>query len=140
MSEQDFLWKRDFKNINWQATLIYNLFRAFGAGIVFCIFQLISGEGLKALVLIPGYPIMYFIFLLPVGLTLNWLTGLGVPVVGWLNIIFALLVAIGDPLVFIFKKIKPELVPVDKPSFFSFKIVIFIVNEPIVDTNEPGER
>lgn len=31
--------------------------------------------------------------------------------------------------VFILKKLKPEFVPIEKPGFFNFKLVIFIINE-----------
>ena len=132
MSEQDntFQWKRDFKNVNWQSTLKYNLFRAIGAGIVWCILELMTGAGAHALPMLIAFPIGYFIFLLPIGLITGWLSGMGVPWVGLVNFLFALMLFVGDPLVYVLKKAKPELVPIDKPGFFNFKLVIFIINEP----------
>jgi len=136
MPEPDntFSWKRDFKNVNWQATLKYNAFRAAGAGIVWCIFELMSGAGLHALPMIVAFPIGYFIFLLPIGLITAWLSGIGVPWVGLVNFLFALMLVVGDPLVFILKKVKPALVPIDRPGFVNFKLVIFIINEPTAET------
>ena len=142
MSEQDntFSWNRDFKHVNWQATLKYNLFRATGAGIVWCILELLSGAGMHALPMLIAFPIGYFIFLLPIGLVTGWLSGKGVPWVGLVNFLFALMLFVGDPLVFILKKAKPELVPIDKPAFFNFKLVIFIINEPAATPVEPEAR
>jgi hypothetical protein len=133
MSEQDntFSWKRDFKNINWPATLKYNALRAAAAGIVWCIFQLMAGAGVHALPTIIAFPIGYFIFLLPIGLVTAWLSGMGVPWVGLVNFLFALMLVVGDPLVFILKKMKPEFVPVEKTGFVNFKLVIFIIDEPL---------
>jgi len=56
------------------------------------------------------------------------------------NFLFALMLFVGDPLVYILKKAKPELVPIDKPGFFNFKLVIFIINEMAPETSESSER
>ena len=76
-------------------------------------------------------PIGYFICYLPIGLIAGALSAKGVPWIGLVSALFSIMVAVGDPLVFFFKKLKPELVSVDKPGFFNFRLIIFVINEPV---------
>lgn len=146
MAEQDnnFSWKRDFKNVNWPATLKYSLIRAFFAGVAWFLLGLMigagnqSGQSLHGAGMVIGFPICYFIFLLPIGLVTGWLSGMGVPFAGFISLVFSLMIVIGDPFVFILKKLQPNSVPVDKPGFFNFKLIIFVINEPAVATPDSG--
>jgi len=124
-----FSWSRDFRNVNWAGTLKYNLIRAAGAGIVWFLLVLITGGKWGAFTMLL-FPIIYFVSLLPLGLFTGWLSSKGVPWVGIFALFAAFLVAVGDPLVFILKKFKPEVVPVEKTPFFSLKTIIFVLNEP----------
>ena len=63
------------------------------------------------------------------GLAASFLSSAGVPFAGWIAAILSLFVAAGDPLVFFLHKYKPKLVPVDKPGFFNFRIIIFVLRE-----------
>lgn len=131
MAEQDdvFSWRRDFKSVNWSGTLKYNSLRAAGAGVVWCLLGVVAGAKWQALQMLL-FPICYYVFFLPIGLIAAWLSGLGVPWVGLLAAIFAFFVGVGDPLVFVLKKVRPDLVPAESVKFFSLKTVIFLLGRP----------
>ncbi len=141
MSNDDnvFSWRRDFKHVNWGGTLKYNTLRAAGAGIVWFVLALLAGAKWQSFTMLL-FPLFYFVSFLPFGLLTAWLSGLGVPWVGLFAAFVALMVGVGDPLVFILKKSKPELVPVDKAPFFSLKTVIFLLNEPTPDLADSPEK
>lgn len=136
----DFSFKRDFKIIDWKNTLILNLVRSVAAGIVWGIIMFVVAMGngggehffkiLPVLIMYPLlFPLSYLIFCLPMGLVAGFLSSRGIPFVGWIAAFFSLFIAVGDPLVFFFHKYKPQLVPVDKPGFFNFRIIIFVLRE-----------
>lgn len=41
----------------------------------------------------------------------------------------AILVALGDPLVFLLQKISPAWVPVDRPGFVNLQVIVFVLDE-----------
>jgi hypothetical protein len=71
-----------------------------------------------------GYPFVY----LPLGVALRFLGKIFSPFL-FVAFCFSLMVAIGDPLVFLLHKIVKNLVPVKKPAFFSFQMLIFVLDE-----------
>ena len=76
--------------------------------------------------MIPGMPVLYMLFILPVTLLaslLHW-----VPFVGLIRLTLALLVALGDPLVCLLKRIVPAAVPVEEPTLFSLTPVFWLLN------------
>lgn len=76
---------------------------------------------------IVAWPVGYFVFFLPVGLATAWPSKL-VPFVGLFAGVIALFVAVGDPLVFALSRFKPTPVPVERPRFFQFQIIAFVVS------------
>jgi len=74
------------------------------------------------------HPIGYFPIILPIGLIAFFLTKANVPFAGLFAIFISLTIAIGDPLVYLVHKIKPELVPVEKYGFFNLQIIIYVTN------------
>ena len=128
---EEFSWKRDLNVVIWTSTILHNLMRAASAGLVLGIFMLFSSTvGLgQALLYILIWPIAYLIFMLPIGYFAGLLARAGVPLIGWLAIIFSSLIAIGDPLIYLLSKVKPEFVLVEKPGFFSFRIIEFVIDE-----------
>jgi len=123
------LW-RNRKVIMWKETLWYNGMRSLCAGFVGGILGVMMGQGNNPLMGVLGAPLMYFFVLLPlaffVGMTIDVL-----PFMGWVALFVAFVavfvVAIGDPLVFLIKKVFPNAVPVDEPAFFSIRPVIPVV-------------
>jgi hypothetical protein len=133
---KDFSFSRDFRNIRWGATLRYNMLRALCAGLVFTAIGLIFYNQipnnkdnlsfiLAAWIVIPiGYPFFY----LPLGIALRFLGNFFSPF-RFVAFCFASMIAIGDPLVFLLHKIVRNLVPVRKPAFLSFQMLIFVLDE-----------
>ena len=111
----------------WKETLWYNGLRSAGAGLTIG-FLLFFGSGQSHFAAMFGFPITYFIFLLPVGLLAALLAN--VPILGWLGLVaffFGLLVALGDPWVFLLKRVAPQAVPMERPSLFSPKLIQFVL-------------
>lgn len=139
----DFSWKRDFKNVDWQSTLKYNLIRSAAAGVVWGIVMSVfapAGNAPVAFALLSPIiyplvlPIGYLIFFLPLGLLMSFVARLPIPCVGLITgcmvAMFSLIIAVGDPLVHFLSKKKPEWIPVDHPGLFSFRLIIFIIRDP----------
>jgi hypothetical protein len=131
---QAFAFSRDFRSIRWGATLYYNMLRGFCSGIILAVGSLffyneMAARGnymlLMAWLIIPlGYPLIY----LPMGLILRALGKMFAPF-AFVAACFAMMVALGDPLVFLLHKINRNLVPVDRPDFFSLQMIIFVLDE-----------
>ena len=115
----------NWKDIDWKNTFIVNLYRSLTAGIVLCIILLI-GEDENAFAFLL-FPVMYFIVFLPLGLLFSNLCEKYSAVWCLLAIFISLLVTLGDPLVYILRLIKKELVPVEKFYPLNFKIIIFVL-------------
>ncbi|HMO52365.1 MAG TPA: hypothetical protein PKA21_14695 [Kiritimatiellia bacterium] len=132
---RDFSFFRDFRQIQWGATLWYNLLRSACAGLVLGILMFIfpeaAGDRTSALTTPFIWPIAYVILFLPMGIIFSLLRNL--PFVGLIAAFFALIaVAIGDPIVCILHKIFPKIVPVESPPLFSLYIVFWVLNAPEV--------
>ena len=78
------------KNINWQATIQVNLIRSVVGGVVWTIISLAIGTP-NAWVALLVWPIGYFLVFLPVGIVAGWLNRIGVPFVGLLTFIPAIM-------------------------------------------------
>jgi len=127
---RDFKLSRDFKQVDWKATLIYNHVRAFGAGIVAGILLMFFGAADSSTVawLAPIiWPACYLVVILPLSLLLLALAqfipfmGIGLWVMGIWTVGF------GDPIALILKKVWPFLVPVEDPPFLSPRPINFVI-------------
>lgn len=123
---QDFSFSEHISEVFWKETLWHNALRAVGAGIVWGLLLLSTGTVGESLRMMVMLPLIYFVVLLPVGLLASLLSS--IPFVGLFAAFIALLVAVGDPLVWVLSKARPEWVPVDRPGFFSLRIVIFVLS------------
>ncbi len=142
---RDFSFARDFRSIAWGGTLKHSLLRAFCAGLVWAI----AGKALQGprwdiatVLLVPViFPVFYLVILLPLGILAAKLSA-AVPFVGWIAIIAAVLIVVGDPLVCILSLFAPKLVPMNKPGFFNFAIVIWLLKseEVAVDVAVSDQR
>lgn len=134
---EDFSFSRDYRNIKWGPTLKYNMLRALCAGIVVTAIGLIfydelpnnNGANLRfiatAWIIIPlGYPFFY----LPMGIVLRFLGSFFSPFL-FVAFCFSSMIAIGDPLVFLLHKAVRNVVPVRKPAFLSFQMLIFVLDD-----------
>lgn len=109
--------------IMWQETLVFMLIRpAFGT----------IGLALIILASNPGFfSDPQNIIMLPVGMLMcagialgaGWLSQVGVPLAGIISLGCSVPMFIGDPMVWVLKKLKPEWVPVDEPGIFNPPLV-----------------
>lgn len=117
---RDFQFTRDFRSIEWRATLWYNLLRATAAGLVIATAQMLlpsskEVSALSALAVIPMMPVAYLAFIVPLSLLVSLLRS--VPFVGLIGLLLAVMVAIGDPLVALLKRIGQPLCLWTTPRF-----------------------
>jgi len=129
---RDFSFARDFRSIAWGATLKHSLLRAFFAGIVWFVVTLIK-EGKPPWFLLM-FPFFYLVILLPLGVVCAKLSP-HVPFMGIVAVFFAVLVAVGDPLVCILSMFAPRLVPMHKPGFFMLSLIIWLLKGDEVDVD-----
>ena len=109
--------------IMWQETLVFMLIRlAFGT----------IGLALIILASDPGFfSDPQNIIMLPVGMLMcagialgaGWLSQVGVPLAGIISLGCSVPMFIGDPMVWVLKKLKLEWVPVDEPGIFNPPLV-----------------
>lgn len=129
--------KRDFKYIDWKATLQVALFRSVAAGIMFAIILGIMAIGAKpgneappfyAFLLIPiGMPFLN-LFYIPLGILCAFLSEKGVPYVGWVTLATLFFIVPGDPLTFFVHKYKNSWIPVKEFKFLNFTMLIWVLD------------
>lgn len=110
------------KNLLFTQTIIVNFLRSFFAGVVLLIFTLATGAAADATVLffpVVAPVLLLFFYLLSQVLRIFKLEGIG-------SIVGMLFSVPGDPFVFILKKIKPSVVPVEEFGIINFASVIYV--------------
>lgn len=135
---RDFRFTRDFRQIQWGATIWYNLLRAACAGIVIGIIMFFFPDVVEApnryvAFAVPlVYPVAYLIYM-PFFIFISLFQG--IPLIGGFIRLFValaalIMVAIGDPIVCILHKISPKIVPVNSPPFFSLYFIFWVLSAP----------
>jgi hypothetical protein len=124
---QQFSFAEHLSTVLWKETIWHNALRAAGAGVVWAFIAAFSSMEGNPLVMLFAMPVGYFLFLLPLGLVAYWLTSF-IPLVGFFAGLIGLMVAIGDPLVYALNKFKPEWVPLNRPDFFSIRLITFVTS------------
>lgn len=108
------------KNVLWKETLWYNALRSAFCGLVVSTLTMGMPEAISPLVAPLGWVMVYFVFV-PIALGFSSFFGLlGLVVTGIASLFF---VTLGDPFVWLLNRFVPQAVPVERPSFFSFKAV-----------------
>lgn len=129
---RDFSISRDFRSVDWGATLWLNLLRAVGGGIVFaivglCIESMRKDMGVGFLLALPlTVPFAYLVAFLPIGLFCALLAKM-FPYVGIVTFMLSLYVVLGDPLVWILSLFAPRAVPVAKPGFMNLALILWVL-------------
>lgn len=136
---RDFRLTRDFREIQWGATIWYNLLRAACAGLVVGVLMFIfpqsMGDRTTALAIPFVWPIAYLIIFLPAGIVFSLLQAL--PFIGLLAALFAFVaVGIGDPIASILHKLRPQIVPVESPPLFSLHLIFWVLAAPEISLAE----
>lgn len=126
----------NWKRVVWPQTLHLNAVRSIAAGLVWAVVvALASGFAAVGWWTVPFWAPIYYFALVPMlallGRPIARLMGdagqLGMSVTTLLG---ALMLVVGDPLVFTLWKLRPEWLPVAKFSPLNFKLVIFVFDEP----------
>lgn len=128
---REFQFLKDFRSIDWRSTLWFNLLRATLAGLVIAAIALsldgVSGNKLlQALLIVPAMPMVYLILILPLSLLTSLLAR--VPFIGLVSLMLAIMVALGDPLICLLKRIWPASVPIDSPALFSLTPIVWVLH------------
>lgn len=138
-----FQW-RDLPRVAWGPTFKLALARGVASGLVISVFMLANMQGGGGIAEAAGFFVFwalcsgigglaYQFFLRGMMLVLGWVpfVGLGVAI---LQFTISLLVACGDPLVFIVHKSSPRLLDVREFGFFNFETFIFVVRDENEET------
>ena len=133
---QKFSWKQDIKKVDWGSTLKYNLLRAVSAGIVWGLLMLITNPAKNALPALFApifFPVFYLFLVTVVVGVLSLYARSPFPfaemIAGLTMLVWAFVVAVGDPLIYLLHKRKPDFVPVDQPRFFDFHLIVFVLRD-----------
>jgi hypothetical protein len=120
------------KDLDWIATLLVNLERSVGAGVIWALVFLVFGVRAEfgALQLLLLFPIAYFFGFVPLGIVGDWLSERGVPWAGLISGIASLAILVGDPLVYAVSRAAPHLVPVADFKVFNRVMLLFVVKSP----------
>ena len=115
---------------DWKSTMSLNAERAVAAGIFWTIVMLIwsppgqpATESLKWLY---QFPIMYLLGLVPLGLIAVKLHESGIEWAGIFTGFVSLLIVVGDPIIYLIKKVLPNFVPVDSMKIFNRVLVLLV--------------
>lgn len=125
-----------FTGINWKQTAILNSMRAVCAGIVLAVVFLFGGLPKETVMsYLFGMIFIYWIVIFPMGYLTAKLSEWGVPFVGIFSLFLSLLIAVGDPLLFILSKIFRQL-PVS-PDFAPFNLapIFLVLRDDVVHVN-----
>ncbi len=126
---QDFSFTRDFKSIEWKATIQVNLIRGFFAGIIWSLFMYSFAQmGPMAFIYVIIWPLFAWVVIFPFIRIVGWLSDLGVPFIGLMSLFLAFMMAVGDPFTFMLHKYRPDLVPIEQYKFFDLSAIIFVVD------------
>ena len=144
MATEPFKLTRDFRRVQWGPTLQVNLLRSMAAGVIFGVIGLIAFFAsmsdhrigtqwprlLSPLIWPLMMPLVYLVFFLPLGIVGGVLASMDdiVGLIGaWFVLVAALVVTIGDPLVFFLHRAKPKWVPIDRYPFFGFCMILYVL-------------
>jgi hypothetical protein len=117
--------------VNWGGTLVFMLIRiAFGTVGLFIFFLLTGGlqgaSGLQGANIL-GLPFAVVI-LSGMSLVAGWLSQQGLPFAGLVSMVCSIPMYIGDPMVWVLHKVRPQWVPVAEPGFINPPLV-WVLNE-----------
>jgi len=132
---------RDLKHVLWGPTIKLVLLRALSGGVVWAAlgllirpptmlwYQAILGGLL-------GAPLLSLLYL-PIGLVCGALSQRGVPFIGLGTFPLLALVVVGDPLLWLAAKSKPDLVPIEDFKFFNLAAVLFVLDKDFAPMHSP---
>lgn len=134
MNERNFAFFKNFHRIMWKETLWLNFLRAFCVLPVLILFNVSQGTEASPL-FYAAYPFAYIFMAAPLLILVKKMIIIisgelaGILMIIILIPLIFISIAGGDPIVFLIKKIKPTLVPVEKYPFISLDLFIFVLRD-----------
>lgn len=129
---RDFSLARDFRSVDWKASLLFNAMRAALGALVWTGILLaiaVSSNRTFDIWSLLATPFVlflgYWIFTAPLSMVGEWISR--IPFVGLFLIALALPVALGDPLVCLVKRLAPNAIPVEDPPLFSLSAFFWVI-------------
>jgi len=118
--------------VNWNGTLVFMLIRVAFASIGFLLLMAFTGafsqgQGSDVAGSIIVFP---FVVLILSGMALisGWLSQQGLPFAGLFALVCSIPMFLGDPMVWLLHKLRPEWVPVAEPGFIN-PTFVWVLNE-----------
>ncbi len=119
----------NLKAVQWKPTLQVHLVRSVGAGLVWMVFMLFIDRASPWWTMPLALPFVYFLglpFYLMIAKVAAAFGDTGKAFAGFITLALALGIVVGDPLVYILHKQRPDLVPVERFRLVNFAIVLFV--------------
>jgi len=116
----------NFNEVAWKETAILNLSRSVAAGIMWFLICWV-GFNVASFVWL-FFPVQYLLVLAPIGVLCSYLARV-IPFVGLITLVLAVLIVVGDPIIFAITQLKPGLLPVGNYSPFNFVLVIYLLKD-----------
>ncbi len=118
----------DLGRVYWPSTVKLALCRGFCSGLVWAaVISLVPDPTPHAEMFLLIVPLVWMFFAGLVGLALS-LSSIIVPIVGsWLNLLGALFICVGDPLVYVVNRVWPGVLNIADLRLFNFRPLIFVL-------------
>lgn len=110
--------------VAWKETLILNVARSIAASLVWFLIILLSSNTFPLALL--TFPIQYLLFFVPLGIFCSYVSRI-LPFVGLITLALAIIIVVGDPLIWLITSLKPGLLSVDKYSPFNFVLIMYVL-------------
>ncbi|MEQ1790260.1 MAG: hypothetical protein ABL857_07440 [Rickettsiales bacterium] len=104
----------------WRETLIFMALRCIVASIPFLILVSVR-QGFEVMDILAAPFAVFTLASFAFGAAL--LSKIGIPFAGFLSILLAIPLYIGDPIIWLIHKMKPDLIPLENPSVFNPPLV-----------------
>lgn len=127
----------DFKTVQWKPTAQLHLIRSVSAGLVWAVVLLLTvgnaNDGPPWWAMPFMLPVLYFVgtpFYLVIAKAAAAFGDMGKAFAGFIILALAVGIVVGDPLVYLLAKQRPDLVPVERFGFVNFVAVMFVTPPP----------
>jgi hypothetical protein len=124
--------------VDWRSTAILLAMRSAAGGLVWgLIILLMGGPGDVALAYIIFGTFVGMCLYAPLGIVFAGIARL-FPIAGIVCLLPMMYMVAGDPVLWLARRQKPDLLPVEKFNIFNFNTLIFVINQEVVDTVRDG--
>ena len=130
--------KRDWRLVDWKATITLQALRAFIAGVIWAIIFAVAGNSQMALPALVGTLFFYlggvWFYLIGIRIVASIVDAVsgdsfGQIIYGLSTLLFCFGIVVADPVLFFLRKSNPMIVPLEKFGFVNMTVIIFVVDE-----------